>query len=301
MAHSPAQKRCASLSVAAERSLKSLGALGIGFMAALLAPTQGALADQVRTAQYKESTVELLPLCTRANQETIFGAEDLAKSKCQTGYRKIAVAGCPAVWLCQAPAPKANFSQEYRTKEQARENCSTGLVRMVLPGSYWVCDPISPGTSAAKDIFKEQSADLQKEYDRMVDKLYSGQKDAVKLPAENPFGKGADGSKTAPRQMPAAASEAVDRSKRGRKGGEPPIVCPPNPAGCITVKELGKSSEQLASKFVQSCSGVKISFRWQSCGRVCIEHTEHMSEGESFINYTNRTYPTAYDVTCSVP
>ncbi|WP_173050045.1 hypothetical protein [Bosea sp. ANAM02] len=266
---------------------------------AVLAAPAAALAEPLRTAQ---SAVELLPLCTRPNKETVFGTEDQAKASCQAGMRKIAMPGCPAVWLCEAAAPKASYSTQYRTREEAQANCSNGVVRGVIyPEWYWYCDPIPPGTSAAKDIFQGQSEDIQKEYDRMIDKLYSGQKDAVKLPAENPFGKGADASKAAPRHMPAAASEAVDRSKRGRKGGEPPIVCPPNPAGCITVKELGKSSEQLASKFVQSCSGVKISFRWQSCGRVCIEHTEHMSEGESFINYTNRTYPTAYDVTCSVP
>lgn len=266
----------------------SLSPWGLGLFLVLMAAPGDLL------GQTQEQAVELLPLCIRSDGKSIFATEELAKANCLAGFGKYSLPGCSPVWQCKAA--KANHSKEFRTKEEAQANCSNGVVRgIVYPGWYWICDPLPAGTSAAKDIFQGQSGDIQKEYDRMIDKLYSGQKDAVKLPAKNPFKKAGDAQKL----PPAPASAARDPSKRSERGGKPPIVCPPNPAGCITVKELGKSSEQLASKFLQSCPGVQISFKWQSCGKVCIEHSEHMSEGESFINYTNRTYPTAYDVTCS--
>ncbi len=274
---------------------------GALFVTLLVSPP-APMADTVRTAQSRERAVELIPLCFAPNGKSTFGTEDLAKANCQSGFGKMALPGCPTVWQCKAPPPKTNYSQEFRTQEEAKANCANGLVRRVLyPGSYWVCDPIPPGTSAAKDIFQEQAEDAKKEYDQMIDKLYSGQKDAVKLPAENPFKKASDTEKP-PLQSQPASAETNDPSRRGKKGGKPPIVCPPNPAGCIMVKELGKSSAELASKFIQSCSGVTISFKWQKCGsRFCTEYSEHMSEGESFINYTSKTYPTTYDVTCEAP
>lgn len=119
---------------------------------AVLAAPAAALAEPLRTAQ---SAVELLPLCTRPNKETVFGTEDQAKASCQAGMRKIAMPGCPAVWLCEAAAPKASYSTQYRTREEAQANCSNGVVRGVIyPEWYWYCDPIPPGTSAAKDIFQ---------------------------------------------------------------------------------------------------------------------------------------------------
>lgn len=282
------------------KSAGNIEAARTGLFIALLAVPASALADPIRTAP-QERAVLLKFSCIRPDEKSVFETEESARANCPSDLGEIAGPDCPAVWQCKAPAPKARHSREYRTKEQAQANCPNGLVQGIAsPGWYWVCAPVPPGTSAAKDIFQGQSEDIQKEYDQMIEKLYSGQKGAVKLPGENPFTKASDASKKSRQSQPAAA-ETDDPSRRGKKVGKPPIVCPPNPAGCITVKELGKSSEQLASKFIQACSGVTISFRWQSCGRFCTEHTENMPEGESFINYTNRIYPTPYDVTCKAP
>ncbi|MDR7221675.1 hypothetical protein [Aminobacter aminovorans] len=195
----------------------------------------------------------------------MFATEDEANARCPVGSRtkKALHEVCGLSWYCEGSKASAPAPQP---PEEA----------------------VGPATNAAREIFGHLPPDPKTDYDKQIENLFSAQGKRESLPAENPFKKS---SAAFPKQQPMQKNASADR---------PPVACPPNPSGCVTVKELGPSSKQLASKFVQSCEGILISFKWQSCGRLfCSENVvEDMPEGESWINYTNKTYPSAYDVSC---
>ncbi|MCX8572982.1 hypothetical protein [Aminobacter sp. MET-1] len=217
---------------------------------------------------------DVLVLCS-GHELGRFATEDEANAKCPVGSRvqKGRPGWCVLAWYCEGAG-------------------STPSSEPTPP-----VEAIGPATNAARDLFGELPPDQKKEYDEKIENLFSAQSKRESLPAENPFRKASD---AAPEMPPLGSSPTQQPTKKNASSDRPPIVCPPNPSGCIAVEELGPSSLQLASKFIQSCDGVLISFKWKSCGRLyCSENVvTDMPEGESWINYTSKTYPSAYDVSC---